>query len=195
MPVLQGVVTVFTQCREKVDVVCKSCARPNKNRNFRPRNTPDFQTKSRCRRQSKFRRKFLTGSRRCPTRRAFNARRVKHRMRSRHKAFALILGHSAPESRSPGCCCGTGTRPRRRSTSTQRSSNQHCPESYSKSTRPSRHSTTHRRYGCDSRKRDRSQYYPSATSSYRYRSYRSRSDNRAASSATRCASFNSSLRR
>ena len=113
VPVLQGVVTVFTQCREKVDVVCKSCARPNKNRNFRPRNTPDFQTKSRCRRQSKFRRKFLTGSRRCPTRRAFNARRVKHRMRSRHKAFALILGHSAPESRSPGCCCRTGTRPRR----------------------------------------------------------------------------------
>lgn len=102
VPVLQGVVTVFTQCREKVDVVCKSCARPNKNRNFRPRNTPDFQTKSRCRRQSKFRRKFSTGSRRCPTRRAFNARRVKHRMRSRHKAFALILGHSAPESRTPG---------------------------------------------------------------------------------------------
>ncbi len=153
VPVLQGVVTVFTQCREKVDVVCKSCARPNKNRNFRPRNTPDFQTKSRCRRQSKFRRKFSTGSRRCPTRRAFNARRVKHRMRSRHKAFALILGHSAPESRTPGGCCRTGSRSRRRSSSTQRSSNQHCTESNPKSTRSSRHSSTHRRYGCDSRKR------------------------------------------
>lgn len=140
VPVLQGVVTVFTQCREKVDVVCKSCARPNKNRNFRPRNTPDFQTKSRCRRQSKFRRKFSTGSRRCPTRRAFNARQVKHRMRSLAIcSLSELLGHSAPQSRTPGRCWRAGSHRRSRSTSFQRT---YCPqtENYSSRCHTERHS-------------------------------------------------------